>query len=238
LTNNLKLVDGSKGEQLSPGRQAIKTLLDQRQTFISEGIRLRAAIERLSGAERLEATYGAELAAIEASEAADVQEWATSGDGDAPGPRAAERADLEARHSEARAKASAARTAAGQLRQQLTEAERKARGIEAEIEMALLPVLAAEIDPIIAELKQVAARHNELIALAVGIREPMIRLGHSRNARQPDAGREHLVWLEKYDTRVGDLKPVGPSMDQVQHARLEWFGVIAEATAGVVGLDQ
>jgi hypothetical protein len=239
LANNLKLVNGGEGGQLSPGRQAIKMLLDDRQTLIAEGARLRAAIGCLSAAECAESAYSAELAAIEALEAADVQAWATSGAGDAPGPRIAERAELEGRSSEARAKAAAARTAAGQLRQQLAEAERKAKAIEAEIEIAILPVLSDEAAPIIEELKRVSARHNELIALALGIREPIILLGHQRNSRLPDTGRSHLTWLERYDTQIGDLKPQGPSLDQVAHARLEWFARIAQATGGIVkGLDQ
>ncbi|MDI9846559.1 hypothetical protein QM467_00645 [Rhodoblastus sp. 17X3] len=239
MIKTLKLVEPIDGENVSPGREMVNKLLGERQEHLSEATGLRQAIERLSGAEQAEHAYSADLAGIEAREAADVQAWATSGKGDAPGPRIEERKDLENRSAETRATAAAARTAAGQLRQQLNEAERKAKAIEAEIELAVLDILAEEITPIVDELKEVAAHHNKLIAKALGVREPLILLGHQRNSRLPNSGLEHLRWLEQYDAKIGDLKPVGPSTDDVRRAQLEWSAHIAETTGGVVkGLDQ
>jgi chromosome segregation ATPase len=212
---------------MSAARQRLAEMIEARDEIAAKIESLQAALTRLASQQAAEGPLVGELAALDSAEAAKMNEWARSGEGDAPLPDVAKREALNRKLADARAAAEAARRAESGLQAEVARESAKLPSIARAMDLAVADILFEEAEPLIADFleanRAVAAKASRIEVL----RDVVIGMAHA--AGDLEQGRPFFTALEAFDGRlqkVSGRQP--PDLDVSSRHRLDWFGLVEQ----------
>jgi hypothetical protein len=202
---NLRLVTDSKApsrllEQHSAARMHLAKLINDRLSIEARLRDLAEAGAKLQEAADAERHAAAALNALDAEEANAMALWAKNSAGPMPSFDQTRRQKLRAAVDAAAAQAAAARKAAAANGAEQTRENSSLKAVEAQIALAIVPVIVEAVDPLIADFE---AANRALAAKAgriSGAAELITQIGHSIG--NPDMARPAFVALEKLSERI------------------------------------
>jgi hypothetical protein len=189
---------------LTPNRQALADLNAARQQAAAEVETLRARMASLARLRNAVAPIEAELAALDASEAAALAEWSLTPDEPAPEPDVAARDDIVARLQAARQKVQGADAATISVEHVLASANTRAGDLERQVPVAVASVLIDEayvLLPAITESTALLARtqvrysalREFLLSRAEASRDVAMRSGFFQSLEALDIAARHAA---------------------------------------------
>lgn len=143
--------------ELSPNREAMKSLNEARSEAAAEVAELQGRLRRLDDLKSAIPPLEAEVAALDAAEAAALAEWSASPDAPAPVPDVAARADILGRLTAARQRVTTAEQATASVEHVLATANTRAAGLEHQAPALVAAVLIDEAKSLLPGLLEAAA---------------------------------------------------------------------------------
>jgi hypothetical protein len=206
---------------VSAARQRLASMIAAREEISASIERTNAALTRLASQQTAEGPLVGELAALDAAEAAKMNDWARSSEGDAPLPDVAKREALNRKLADARAKAEAARRAESGLQAELARESAKLPAIARAMDIAIAEVLVEEGDSLIADFGAASFAVTSKRKRIEILRDILIAKGQAGGDGDP--GHPFRMLLQMVDGRLQEEGgPRVPDLDAANRHRLGW----------------
>jgi hypothetical protein len=203
---------------LTENRQALLDLNAARSAAMTEVEGLQARMGNLAKLRGAVPPLEAELAALDAKEAAALAEWSTTPDEPAPEPDVATRADILARLTAARQRVASAELATASVEHVLSNAAQKAAGIERQVPSAVANVLIDEAHDILPAIVEATAALAKAQIRFTALRSFL--LDRAEVSRDDSMRYGVFAALEKLDIAARHAAGNAPPPDF--NATLEW----------------
>jgi hypothetical protein len=194
--------------ELSPNREALKSLNAARAEAAAEVDALRNRVASLAKLKESSVALEAELSALDADEAAALAEWSATPDTSLPEPDVAARADVMARLSATRQRIASADAATMSVEHALGNANAKAARLESEVPALIASVLVDEARALLPGIVEAAAA----MARAQGRYESLRKFLLERAEAAKDVAMRNGFFadLERLDKEAADAAGIGP----------------------------
>jgi len=216
--------------ELSPNRRAVAEPIAERETLRAERDRIAERLNRLDREAAVIPPLEAELAALNADEAAAMTKWAESGeDVPAPAPDVAKRADIAKRLAAARVAVAAIDSATVGLRSQADRVGVALAEVEKRVEHAVAMVKIDELREVYPRLAEHVAAHQRIMGMFNVGRNGVIA---AANGLPDEFGRSILIALEHLDAEVREARAPEVDLEPVSAAWARFSAALADdATA-------
>jgi hypothetical protein len=193
---------------LTPNRQALVDLNAARAASKAHCAELQERLNRLSALRNAVAPLEAELASLDAAEAAALADWSASPDAPAPSPDIGARDDIMARLTAARQQVAGAEMATATVEHVLGRANTKAGDLEREVPALIANVLIDEARSLLPGIVEATAALAKVQGRYAGLRKFLLERAEA--AKDVALRSGFFRDLERLDRESADAASIGP----------------------------
>lgn len=214
----------TKAAALSPARQRLQDLLDQKASFEERAKQLRDAQQRLAVRVQEAASAAAALSEFDQRNADAMAAWARGERKDAmPQVDTIKRQDLVVANAIASENAKAAQSASAQLGAEIHAEDLAAKSLTIPIEAAIVEIVAESVEPLIEDLRESVRAAVTKQNFLKQSHQVLIGIAHSGG--DTEAKRPTLVLAEKLAERLRTA--AAPVVETAAADRAAWESLVA-----------